>query len=246
MNIALLLSGGTGTRMGSDIPKQYMEVDGRPIISYCIERLSLHARIDAFWIVADADWHGFVSDCLEKYDEGKKFRGFSMPGENRQLSILNGLMDIRKYAEMSDCVLIHDAARPLVTDKLISDCFDALDGHDGALPVLPMKDTVYCSEDGRRISSLIDRSRIYAGQAPEVFRLGLYYEANRRLLPERILEINGSTEPAVMAGMAVAMFAGDENNFKITTRADLERLKKIVRENGISQKGASDESNGTA
>ncbi len=246
MNIALLLSGGTGTRMGSDIPKQYMEVDGRPIISYCIECLSLHARIDAFWIVADAGWHGVVSDCLGKYDKEKKFRGFSMPGENRQLSIFNGLMDIRKYAEASDYVLIHDAARPLATDKLISGCFDALDGHDGALPVLPMKDTVYCSEDGRCISSLINRRHIYAGQAPEVFRLGPYYEANRRLLPERILEINGSTEPAVMAGMDIAMFAGDENNFKITTRADLERFKKIVRENGISPKGVSDESNGTA
>lgn len=228
MNIALLLSGGTGTRMGTKIPKQYVEVGGRPVISYCIERLSLHAEIDAFWIVADADWQSFVSDCLKSYDGGNKFRGFSLPGENRQLSVFHGLEDIQKYAKTSDCVLICDAARPLVTDKLISDCLAALEGHDGVIPVLPMKDTVYYSEDGRCISSLINRSCVYAGQAPEAFRLQPYYEANKRLLPKRILEVNGSTEPAVMAGMDIAMIAGDEENFKITTRTDLGRFERIV------------------
>lgn len=114
---------------------------------------------------------------------------------------------------------------------MTTECLEAIEGHDGVIPVLPMKDTVYESEDGKTISSLLDRSRIYAGQAPELFRLGCYYEANRQLLPERILKINGSTEPAVMAGMKMAMVAGDENNFKITTKADLERFQDIVKTN---------------
>ncbi len=96
--------------------------------------------------------------------------------------------------------------------------------------MLPMKDTVYSSADGKRITALLDRSEIYAGQAPEVFRLGVYYAANVRLLPDRIKNINGSTEPAVMAGLDVAMIFGDENNFKITTKADLERFQSIVKE----------------
>lgn len=242
MVTALLLSGGTGTRMGVEKPKQYIEVNGRPIISYCLERLLLHEGIDAVQIVADKAWHETILKCMERLQgdrhdgagsEGRergisKFRGFSVPGENRQLSILHGLEDIGKYAADSDYVLIHDAARPLLSAALITGCLKAAEEHEGALPVLPMKDTVYFSEDGERITSLLERSRIFAGQAPEAFLFGKYVEANRALLPERIFEINGSTEPAVMAGMDIAMIPGDEKNFKITTMADLERFQEIV------------------
>ena len=134
----------------------------------------------------------------------------------------------RQNAEEDDLVLIHDAARPLLSQKLIADCEEAIRGHDGVLPVLPMKDTVYYSKDGRQITSLLDRQAVFAGQAPELFRLGTYYQANERLLPEEILRINGSTEPAVLAGMQIAMVPGDERNFKITTPADLERFRQIV------------------
>lgn len=228
MNIALLLSGGTGTRLGGDIPKQYIEVHGKPIISYCIESLSSHNKINAIHIVAEPSWQRQIETWLWFSDLKKKFKGFSNPGSNRQLSILNGLRDIREYAEDSDYVFIHDAARPLLSDRQITDCLDGIHGHDGVLPVLPMKDTVYQSEDGKTVDALLERGKIYAGQAPEVFRLGQYYEANKNLLPEKILKINGSTEPAILAGMDIAMIPGDEGNFKITTKGDLERFRKIV------------------
>ena len=101
-------------------------------------------------------------------------------------------------------------------------------GYDGVLPVLPMKDTVYLSEDGKEISSLLDRKQIFAGQAPEAFRLGSYCRANQALMPDRILTINGSTEVAVMAGMKVHMIPGDERNFKITTAEDFQRFERLV------------------
>lgn len=235
MNIALILSGGTGKRLGADIPKQYIEVCGRPVISYCLERLAKHERIDAVQIVADRQWHETILKCLEKCDcpdcgDKGKFRGFSEPGENRQLSIFKGLEDISRYASESDLVMIHDAARPMLSAQMISDSLAAVNGHDGVLPVLPMKDTVYASADGRRVSALLKREEIFAGQAPEVFVLGKYYEANRRLMPDEIMKINGSTEPAVMAGMDIVMIPGDEGNFKITTGADLERFRKMAAE----------------
>lgn len=236
MNIALILSGGTGTRMGTDIPKQYIEVCGKPIISYGIECISRHPKIDAIQIVAEEEWRELISASIEQLVKIKeaeissKFKGFSKPGANRQLSIFNGLEAIKVYAEDDDYVLIHDAARPLLSAKQITDCLEAADGHDGVLPVLPMKDTVYSSTDGKTITSLLNRKEIYAGQAPEVFQLGKYYEANRKLLPDKILRINGSTEPAILVGMDIAMIPGDENNFKITTRADLERFERILRD----------------
>lgn len=235
MNIALLLSGGTGLRLGADIPKQYIAVDDKPIISYCIESLSVHDGIDGIQIVADSQWHDAITRWLAEADVKGKFRGFSAPGENRQLSILNGLESIRDYASDMDVVFVHDAARPLLSRQMITKCLEAIEGYDGVIPVLPMKDTVYESRDGKTISGLLERNRIYAGQAPELFRIGCYYEANKQLLPERILRIKGSTEPAVMAGMKMAMIAGDENNFKITTKADLERFRSIIKQ---SEKGS--------
>lgn len=228
MTTALILSGGSGTRMGTDIPKQYIDAGGRPIIAYCLETLSRHTGIDAIQIVAAPSWEAPLRGWISQYDPAHKFRGFSRPGQNRQLSIFHGLEDIRQYTSDSSGVFIHDAARPLLTAQLISACLDAMTGHDGVLPVLPVKDTMYASTDGKTVSSLLNRSELYAGQAPELFRLGMYYEANRRLLPEQILRINGSTEPAILAGMDIAMIPGDERNFKITTKADLQRFYDFI------------------
>ena len=227
MNTALVLSGGTGTRLGSDIPKQYIKVNNRMIISYCIDTLLKNDNIDYIQIVADEAWHKDIEAELVGLCKSK-FKGFSVPGANRQLSIYNGLTDIGKYADDDSYVLIHDAARPFLTGDLINRCFEAVLEHDGVMPVLPMKDTVYMSHNGKTIANLIDRSKVYAGQAPELFVLGKYYEANTKLLSGKIMSINGSTEPAIMAGMDIVMIPGDENNFKITTKADLEKFKTII------------------
>lgn len=225
MNIALVLAGGTGTRLGMDIPKQYIKINGRMIVDYCLETLEHSLEVDAVWIVADKMWQQNIKKV-------NKFKGFASPGMNRQLSIYNGLKAIEASLEVEELeqvnVIIHDAARPLLTEKLISECVKAIEGHDGVLPVLPMKDTVYFSEDGENVTSLIDRGKVYAGQAPELFKLMPYIKANEVLLPDKILLINGSTEPAVMAGMDIVMIPGDENNYKITTKADMERFEEKV------------------
>lgn len=223
MNIALILSGGTGLRLGTDIPKQYLEVNGKTVISYCLEVFENCPDISAVQIVAQEEWQELI-----KKSNLTKCKGFSAPGENRQLSILNGLKDIRQYAEKDDIVIIHDAARPLVSRQLIENVIEAAKVHDGAIPVLPMKDTVYFSEDGRKITSLLERKSVVAGQAPEAFKLEAYYEANRKLLPDKILEINGSTEPAILAGLDIAMIHGEESNFKITTRDDFLRFEEMI------------------
>jgi len=232
MNVAVVLAGGVGSRMRTKggTPKQFLKVEGKPIICYCIEKLSSHVMIDAIQIVADVQWRDEIAEWMVEADVAQKWKGFSNPGENRQLSIYNGLSDIKGYADDDANILIHDAARPLISEKMITDCMNAMEEHEGVLPVLPMKDTVYLSSDGKRVGALLKRNEIFAGQAPEAFKLEAYYEANRRLLPTQILSINGSTEPAVLAGLNVAMIQGDEQNFKITTMADLDRFRSIVKE----------------
>lgn len=224
MNFALILAGGSGERTGESLPKQYCEAAGKPMIAYVLEAFATHPDIDGLRIVAESSYYEYLKEFL-----GDRFQGFSEPGETRQLSILNGLEDMKSYVGDEDVVIIHDAARPFVSKELISACLKGCREHEGVMPVLPVKDTVYVS-DGKRITSLLDRSQIYAGQAPEAFRFRPYYEANRSLLPERILTINGSAEPAVMAGMDIAVIPGDEENWKVTSHTDLERFLREVSE----------------
>ncbi len=224
MNIAIILAGGMGTRLGADRPKQYLEINNKPVIAYSMQAIIACAAIDVVWIVADEMWRDYIRKhvCMDKV------KGFSLPGANRQLSVWNALCDMRSEADSEAKVLIHDAARPVLTEKMILRYLEAAEEHDGVLPVLPMKDTVYLSKDGKTIASLLDRTEVVAGQAPEVFVYEKYYRANEALLPDRILQINGSTEPAILAGMNIATVPGDERNFKITTQADLERFRQWV------------------
>lgn len=229
MNTVIILAGGSGTRLGCEMPKQYIQVKGKPVIAYCMEKIVTSSAAAAIQIVADEVWHEYIAEWILQTGAEGIFKGFSLPGATRQLSVYHALEDILKYASVDDYVMIHDAARPLVKPEFIRKCFDAVQGHQGVLPVLRMKDTVYMSEDGSSITSLLNRSKIFAGQAPEVFQLGAYYDANKALLPDMIYAINGSTEPAVIAGMDVIMIDGDEGNFKITTQGDLERFKEKLR-----------------
>ncbi len=127
-----------------------------------------------------------------------------------------------------DSVIIHEASRPFVTVECIDECLKALDEHDGAMPVLPMKNAVYFSRSGKRVDELLNRNCIYAAQAPEAFLFNKYYYANEELLPDRILLVKSSAEPAIMAGMDVAMIPGDQRNFKVKTAEDLERAKELL------------------
>lgn len=225
MDFAILLSGGTGTRMGTDVPKQYIEVKGKPVIAYAIEALLACGRFAHIQIVCADEY----IPMIEEYERAGISFAFSTPGKTRQESIINALADIdnAKKADLKSRVLIHDAARPCVSKKLIDDCFKAIEGHEGVLPVLPMKDTVYECKDGV-ITSLLNRSVIFAGQAPELFLFKKYLKACRAMDEKTLAGINGSSEPAVLYKMDIATVRGDEGNFKITTPADLERFEGLI------------------
>lgn len=237
MNYAILLSGGMGNRINSDVPKQYIRVGGCMMITSALKRLIACAHIDRIVIVAEESWRGRIDDDCDGVGLAMdKVTGYADPGANRQLSIYNGMRAVMKNVIADgvngmgddDTVLVHDAARPFITAKLLDRCYAALPGHDGVMPVLPMKDTVYLSRDGTEVSQLLDRSEIFAGQAPELFRFVDYYKAVEGLLPNDIMDINGATEPAVMYGMNIAMIPGDETNYKVTTDADLERYREAM------------------
>jgi len=227
MNIAIILSGGVGSRMGSNVPKQYIEIDGRPIIRWCVDTFARRDDISTVIIGVADEWREYVGTHVA--DCGKQVL-FSPAGETRQYSIYNALKTAKdKGFADDDIVIIHDAARPLVSNKIIDECINGIgEGFDGVLPALPVKDTIYLSDATNTISQLLDRSMLRAGQAPESFRLGSYLALHNNMPREELLKINGSTELAFKAGQRIKIVEGDEMNFKITTPDDLERFKQII------------------
>ena len=232
MNYAILLSGGTGTRVGGDIPKQYMKIGEEMMIFYSLRTLIASCHIDKIVIVADDAWR---EQIINGVAGAPKIVGIAKPGSNRQGSIINGLKMIESLDDSgtADTVFVHDAARPLLSEDLIGRCFNALPGHDGVMPVLPMKDTVYyCESTGKagvgKITELMDRDRLFAGQAPELFVFDKYLEANRALSKQQLSQIRGSSEPAILAGMDIVTIPGDEKNFKVTTKEDLKRFSDMI------------------
>lgn len=227
MNIAIILAGGTGTRLGADIPKQYIEVLGKPIISYCLDKFERHRQIDNIVIVASEMWQDYIMTWVKK-DCLTKFSCFAPAGSSRQHSIVNGLIKAQSIgATQNDNVIIHDAARPNVSETIISQCIEGLSCYDGVMPVLSVKDTIYLSEDGEKITSLLNRDQLYAGQAPESFKYGKYYEINNGMTENDLSKIRGSSEIAYRYGLKIHMIQGDEHNYKITTKED---MKKFIKE----------------
>ncbi len=234
MNIALILSGGVGNRMKMNIPKQYVEVDGKPIILYTLKKFQNSPEIDKIVITADKLWMEKIYNWI-KQERIDKFYDFAISGKSRQESVLNGLnvcmeisMDIN-----NDNVMIHDAVRPFVSNDLIKECFRQLEKHDGCMPVLPVYDTTYLSQDGRHITKLLDRNMLFSGQAPEAFNLYKYAKINRNTPKEILCKVKGSSEIAYQNGFDIALIPGEDNNFKLTTPLDMERFRVIIQEGGF-------------
>ena len=236
MNTAIILSGGTGTRMGIACPKQYLKVQGRPVLCYCLEIFQNHPAIDHIVIVAADEWTETIEKWV-KQENITKFFSFAPAGRTRQHSIYNGLKAAKGCTPAEGAVIMHDAARPLVSEQIISDCLTGAREDGGAMPVITVKDTVYFSQDGQQIDQLLDRSCLYAGQAPEAFRFGDYLAIHDAADDEEIASTAGTSQIAYRHGMKVRLVKGSERNLKITTMEDLNTFEVLLSENRTERKG---------
>ena len=226
MNYAVVLSGGVGTRLGANIPKQYIEINGRTIISYCLKTFQDHDKIDRIVIVAAKEWHEFILEEIKKYSISKFFC-LADAGISRQHSILSGVLTIKEKAETigeRDAIVVHDAVRPNVSDEIINNALD-FGEYDGTLPVINVHDTIYFSADGEKVDSVPNRDCLFSGQTPESFLLAKYVNFRKDISDDRIALIHAGTEFALMNGLTVRVYPGDTHNYKITTAHDLETFR---------------------
>jgi 2-C-methyl-D-erythritol 4-phosphate cytidylyltransferase len=230
MNAALLLAGGLSERIGSlGTPKQFYEVDGKPIIMYSLMCLENCAGISFIAIAAPEEWQERIEDWVKHYAIAK-FRMFTPPGRTRQHSVYNGLLALRTILSERDHIVIHDAARPMVCARDVYDCVSTAAGGDGAMPSIKVSDTIYKSTDGVWITGSLDRDELLAGQTPECYDFGKYLAAHDKLTDDEIARFRGSSEIAIKSGMRIRLYDGNPGNMKISTLSDLQYFEYRVRD----------------
>lgn len=222
---AVIFAGGVGARMrSSDIPKQFIEVDGKPIIIRTLEVFEAHSQVDEIVVACLEGWISTLWDQIARYGI-RKVRAIVPGGNNGHGSIHNGLMEAAKTAKPEDIVLICDGVRPMITEKLVSDCIRETEQYENAVPVTPSIDSVLESFDGVSCRKSYERRQMFITQAPQgyTFRkiLWAHEEAEKRGITNPI----SSAELLLELGEEIHIFIGERQNIKVTTPEDLYTLR---------------------
>ncbi len=216
--IALVVAAGRGRRFGGPVPKQYARLGGEPVIRHCIRAFSGHPRIDAIKVVIGPDDQDDYHAALAGFDLLPPTIG----GETRQESVRLGLLSV---AEMSPArVLIHDAARPGVTHAVIDRVLDALERQPGAVPALPVADTLKRGDAHGAIIATVPRADLFRAQTPQGFRFDAIMTAHQSVIGQ---ELTDDASVLEAAGLEVTLVEGMSGLDKITTTDDLVRAEAL-------------------
>lgn len=229
MIIAVLFAGGVGSRMHSkDLPKQFLEIHGKPIIVHTAELFQRHDDIDAIVVACHADWIGYCEALLARYGLSK-VRSIVPGGATGQLSIYAGLCAAEQLADGErSVVLIHDGVRPLITQQTISNNIASVKEHGSAITSVKVKETVLEVDDDEKISSVPDRSQTRLARAPQSFWLEEILAAHRRALAEGRTDFIDSASMMMAYGHSLYLVEGPDENIKITTPDDFFSMRSIL------------------
>jgi 2-C-methyl-D-erythritol 4-phosphate cytidylyltransferase/2-C-methyl-D-erythritol 2,4-cyclodiphosphate synthase len=215
----VILAGGRGKRLGGEVPKQYQLLNGISMISYSIKVFIDHPRIDTIQVVIHSEDYNLYKEATIGFDLAEPVSG----GNERQNSSRIGVSKV--YKNNTSYVLIHDAARPFITRKIVDQIFQELDlGNDCVIPGIRVKDTLKRSSD-QKVIETIDRSGLWYIQTPQGFNLKKFY--NLQNIDEGI-QYNDDASMAEKHGMEVVLVESSEMNFKITTQEDMRIANKLL------------------
>lgn len=225
-SVAIILAAGRGKRMGSDIPKQFLEINGRPVIYYTIKAFE-ESSVDSIIIVTGESMMDHFRDEILKDAGFLKITDIVAGGSERYLSVANGLA---AAGDEYKKVLIHDGARPLVTVALINGIIEKLEDHPAVIPGIPVKDTIKIIDDAGYVCDTPVRSSLTAVQTPQGFWLESLKEAYSRI-PQDKIDASITDDACVYERFGkgkVYVTEGEENNIKVTTPGDLNVMKMML------------------
>ena len=225
MVTAMLFAGGVGRRMKSDdLPKQFIEIGGKPIIVRTMEHFEKHPEVDRIVVACKEDWIDHLEALIKDY-KITKVHSVVPGGATGYASIHNGVMETSKFmTDPDDIILICDGVRPMLTERLISDSIRYARECGTSVPVTPSIDSLLFSEDGKFCEKSYERSSMYITQAPQGYTMEKILWAHSEAERRGILNPVSSSELFIELGEKVRLFEGERINIKVTTQEDLEIL----------------------
>lgn len=225
--IAVLLAGGSGKRLGGNIPKQFLEINGLSVLEHSLRAFASNDKVDEIFIVGHIDYLDNIKGLTSRYGKVTKIMS---GGAERYFSTLAA---IEASSDEGECLLLfHDSVRPLVTESIINGCIDALSQYNAVGVAVPATDTILVVDEKHDIKSTTNRSELVCCQTPQGFRRSTIEEAYRRALADK--EFTATDDCSVvfryMPEEKVHMVEGDTTNIKITYPGDLRYAELLLEE----------------
>ena len=229
MNTVLIFAGGTGQRMNSKtLPKQFLELHGKPIIIYTLEQFENHPMVDGIVVVCVEGWQDYLKKLLHKFDI-TKVKMIVPGGATGQESIYHGLDKLMELYTGDDVVMIHDGVRPLVDAETITANIACVNEHGNAITVSPAVETITINKPGtdRQVGTIVDRKNCRLAKAPQSFLLKDIYRAHLQAIAEEKTDFIDSASMMQYYGYTLYTVEGKTTNIKITTPTDFYIFRAI-------------------
>lgn len=228
-NIAIIFAGGSGARMGSGIPKQFLEVNGKPIIIHTLDIFEDHPDIDEIYVACKEEYIGKLQKLVKRFMI-TKVKKIVPGGTTGQDSIYHALLAAKENNEDDAIVLIHDGVRPCITKELIDEDLECVKAHGTAVTCTALYETPIVSHDGKNVDEVPPRKDFYTAQAPQCFYLGDVLEAHAQMR-EKNPGYEGVVDTCTMMrmlGREVQVVKGPRGNIKVTTPEDLYTFRAML------------------
>ncbi|EBI2479248.1 2-C-methyl-D-erythritol 4-phosphate cytidylyltransferase [Listeria monocytogenes] len=232
MIYAQILAGGKGTRMGNvSMPKQFLPLNGKPIIVHTVEKFILNTRFDKILISSPKEWMNHAEDNIKKYISDDRIVVIE-GGEDRNETIMSGIRFVEKTYGLTDddIIVTHDAVRPFLTHRIIEENIDAALKTGAVDTVIEALDTIVESSNHEVITDIPVRDHMYQGQTPQSFNMKKVYSHYQNLTPEKKQILTDACKICLLAGDDVKLVKGEIFNIKITTPYDLKVANAIIQE----------------
>lgn len=235
MNAALIFAGGTGSRLNSKTkPKQFLEMNGKPIIIHTLEHFEAVPAVDAICVVCLEPWIDFLKREIERFGL-KKVKTIVPGGKNGQESIYHGLKALSGIVPEDSLVLIHDGVRPLIDEDTIERNIACAAEKGNAVTVTPAQETIISVDDNEKVRDVTERSHARLARAPQTFRLSEILSVHERAISQNDLDNIDSATLMRKYGYELNTVAGPVENIKITTASDFYIFRAILEAKENSQ-----------
>lgn len=229
-NIAIIIAGGSGSRMGQDIPKQFINVYDKPVLIYTLESFQKHPQIDAIELVCIDGWHDIVWAYAKQFDIDK-LKWIVPGGTTGQESIRNGVFGLKGKVSDNDIIIIHDGIRPLVESSVLTDVISKCAQYGNAVTSMPYNEQIFVADDEISTVKYIPRETLRRVSTPQAYKYGKLDWAYHEAFKKEIGIYGSSYTNTMMVELGERLYfaAGSDKNIKLTTKDDLEMFKAYLK-----------------